>query len=552
MRGVRVLYVDDDPQFAELVARRLTRARDDFEVATTTDAAAAMDRLESDPFDCVVSDYQMPGRNGLELHADVEERHPSLPFILYTSKGSEKIASEAVSAGVTDYLQKKMGSGQYDLLANRIENAVESARSKRRAANQRRINDVASRINRALVRQSTRTDIESRVCDIFSDSDPYRFAWIGDVDPDTRHVEPRAWAGVEEGYLDSITVTADERPTGRGPAGVAVRERRIAVAQSEDDEFSPWREEALERGYRSVAAAPLEYDDEFYGVLLLYADRTDAFDAEERSLLGVVADDIAHAIDATETRGELRREREFITQTLNSLEDVFYVIGHDGRLERWNDTLREITGYTDDELDGMHAVDFFVSADRDDVGDAIEEVLETGRARVTATTVAEDGREIPMELTGARLEGSDGRLLGLAGIGRDITERREREARLEAERDRFERLFEYAGDAIAYCVFDGDDPIITDVNPAFERTFGYDAETAVGRSLDDLVVPAEQREMGRRISRRTKAGEHVTVDIVRETVDGPRPFRHQSIPFEMDGETHQHAIYTDMTEQADD
>ncbi|MFB6353443.1 MAG: PAS domain S-box protein, partial [Halobacteriales archaeon] len=71
------------------------------------------------------SDYEMPGRNGIEFLETVRETHPELPFILYTGKGSEEVASDAISAGVTDYIQKEGGTDQYAILANKIANAVE-------------------------------------------------------------------------------------------------------------------------------------------------------------------------------------------------------------------------------------------------------------------------------------------------------------------------------------------------------------------------------------------------------------------------------------------
>jgi len=61
----------------------------------------------------------------------VREDYPDLPFVLYTGKGSEEIASEAISAGVTDYLEKEGGTAQYTLLYNRILNAVERYRTER-------------------------------------------------------------------------------------------------------------------------------------------------------------------------------------------------------------------------------------------------------------------------------------------------------------------------------------------------------------------------------------------------------------------------------------
>lgn len=66
----------------------------------------------------------MPGINGIEYLEAVREDYPNLPFILYTGEGSEAVASEAISAGVTEYLQKESGTSHYEVLANRIRNAV--------------------------------------------------------------------------------------------------------------------------------------------------------------------------------------------------------------------------------------------------------------------------------------------------------------------------------------------------------------------------------------------------------------------------------------------
>lgn len=130
LTSIRVVHVDDEPGFAELVSKHLTRQDDTFEVHTATGPAAGLDLLETFDVDCVVSDYDMPNRNGIEFLADVRADYPELPFILYTGKGSEEVASEAISAGITDYLQKQPGSDQYTVLANRIRNAVESYRSR--------------------------------------------------------------------------------------------------------------------------------------------------------------------------------------------------------------------------------------------------------------------------------------------------------------------------------------------------------------------------------------------------------------------------------------
>ncbi|WP_255195039.1 PAS domain-containing response regulator [Halorarius litoreus] len=124
--AVHVLHVEDDADFGVLTRAALTA--EGFHVETATDSDAGLAYLDDHPVDCVVSDYNMPDRNGLELLGIVRDRYGDLPFILFTGRGSEEIASDAISSGVTDYLQKGRGSEQYQLLANRIQNAVERHR----------------------------------------------------------------------------------------------------------------------------------------------------------------------------------------------------------------------------------------------------------------------------------------------------------------------------------------------------------------------------------------------------------------------------------------
>ncbi|MFC3478910.1 response regulator [Halobacterium litoreum] len=125
---VTVLHVDDEPGFTELVAEFLEREAESLSVRTATAAEDALDALDAECVDCIVSDHDMPGMTGLELLEAVREDHPDFPFILFTGKGSEEIASRAISAGVTDYLQKQGGTEQYAILANRVLNTVRIAR----------------------------------------------------------------------------------------------------------------------------------------------------------------------------------------------------------------------------------------------------------------------------------------------------------------------------------------------------------------------------------------------------------------------------------------
>jgi PAS domain S-box-containing protein len=125
-----VLHVDDEPSITALVQDFLERQNERLDVETAHRAEEALERLGNDGIDCIVSDYDMPGLDGIEFLRSVRSRSGELPFILYTGKGSEQVASEAISAGATDYIQKQSGTDHYTLLSNRIQNAVGQYRAR--------------------------------------------------------------------------------------------------------------------------------------------------------------------------------------------------------------------------------------------------------------------------------------------------------------------------------------------------------------------------------------------------------------------------------------
>ncbi|KAA9397062.1 response regulator [Haloarcula sp. CBA1130] len=131
--NIRTLVVDDSDFFAEMTADTLTQQHGIESVAANS-AMEALERLDGGGFDCVVSDYEMPEMDGLELLEEIRETNPSIPFILLTGRGDEETASAAIAAGVADYLLKLevVEDKQYGRLANRIENVVSQERTRKK------------------------------------------------------------------------------------------------------------------------------------------------------------------------------------------------------------------------------------------------------------------------------------------------------------------------------------------------------------------------------------------------------------------------------------
>jgi PAS domain S-box-containing protein len=130
LSGIRVLHVDHETGDAEGAAGMLERENDRLAVETAASVREGLDRLPDGQPDCVVASYELPGTNGVEALESVREDRPELPFVIFTDAGSEEIASAAISAGVSEYLERTPGAGQYGVLADRIVTAVKRHRAR--------------------------------------------------------------------------------------------------------------------------------------------------------------------------------------------------------------------------------------------------------------------------------------------------------------------------------------------------------------------------------------------------------------------------------------
>jgi len=171
---------------------------------------------------------------------------------------------------------------------------------------------------------------------------------------------------------------------------------------------------------------------------------------------------------------QLRKERALTESIFAALPDMFYAFDQHGQFFRWNDRLSEVTGYADEEIESMHPAEFFPTEERETISKSIAKVF----AQDTAVTVeaqikTKDGERIPYELTGAELTDETGESLGLVGIGRDISERKQRQRRFEAV---FNNTYQSTG------LMEPDGTLI-EVNETALEFIDLDCEEVIGKKV---------------------------------------------------------------------
>jgi hypothetical protein len=110
--NARILIVDDDRVILELAS--IILRSDGYGVRTAGNGILALNLLAEEPFDLVLLDFMMPGKDGLEVLQEIKHNFPDIAVIIFTGMGSENIAVNAMKAGAADYIIKPFRN--HDLL----------------------------------------------------------------------------------------------------------------------------------------------------------------------------------------------------------------------------------------------------------------------------------------------------------------------------------------------------------------------------------------------------------------------------------------------------
>jgi len=493
---IAVLAVTADPAFATDCRERLSETGS-VQVTTETTVEMALGHLTSgERIDCVVSDHDLPDTDGIALLEAVRVQRPTLPFVLFTDGGDERVASRAISLDVTEYLVRDVEADQWGRLRGLIENAVAVHRQRQRL-----------------------TDTETRVRTLL-DSVPDAIAVV----------QNGRFAYANRAAVDLFGVASRDEIVGQ-PA------ETVLGSDGETDPAAALS--TIEAGQRTLreTECTLPRSD---GTVPVELTATHVEWENESAAMFV----------AREITGRRQRERdlELKTRAIESAPIGITIADAsqpDNPMVYVNEWFQRITGYEEEECLGRNCR-FLQGPDTDPetVAEMRTAIDDERPVTVEVRNYRRDGTGFWNRVTVAPVRDGDGEVTHYVGFQEDVTDRKESEHELR----QFRRVVEAAGHAIYITEPDG---TITYVNPALERITGYDAETAVGRDPSIFSSGEMPDSYYERLWKTVSGGDVWEEEILDRRRSGELYHAHQTIaPVLEDGEVAAFvAIQTDVSDQ---
>ncbi|MDD2913695.1 MAG: PAS domain S-box protein [Gallionella sp.] len=280
-------------------------------------------------------------------------------------------------------------------------------------------------------------ELLSATCKLVVETGGYRMAWVGFAEHDpAKNVRPVARYGSDNGYLDSANISWADTDRGRGPIGIAIRSGVTQVNQNflTNPSLVLWRDAALARGYQSSIALPLRCGEQTFGTINIYSAAPDAFNANEVILLKELADNLAWGITALRTRAQrklaemqLEDERTRLRTLVQTIPDLVWLKDCEGVYISCNPQMERLYGTMEKDIVGKTDYDFADAALADHFRQKDREAMAAGRPSINEewVTFPDNGQRVLLETIKAPVRDEAGKLLGVMGIARDITGRKQ-------------------------------------------------------------------------------------------------------------------------------
>lgn len=437
---IRVLHVDDEPALLK-VAKQCLEMQGPFQVDTASSVEEALAKLEKEQYDAVVSDYQMPGKDGLEFLRELRQKGMGIPFVIFTGKGKEEVAVKAWNLGADHYVNK---NGDPEIVYCELAHCLQSSVEKHAAE---------ARTRETILR--LQTIYQNAVEGISYVSTEENLVFVNKAFADI--------LGCEQGQLKGMNLRKFVDDKSWAKIRSETERRRQGEAGRYEVMFR--RSDGTVRNVL-VSGAPLfDQDGRFAGTVGIVLDITEQKKAEE-------------ALRESEAK-----YRALVEQ---SLRGIVVAQGPAPHLVFANATMSKMLGYTPEELTSLSPEQIVTLVHPDDrdlffgrFKDRLEEKSVPSTCEVRG--VRKDGTVIWVELSSARIvyNGQP----AVQATFTDITDRKNAEETAKESEEKWLSLVGMVPDGIVTLDLKG---VITSVNDAFLRLTGYTKEEIVGKHFAKL------------------------------------------------------------------
>ncbi|MBI3965005.1 MAG: PAS domain S-box protein [Chloroflexi bacterium] len=370
----------------------------------------------------------------------------------------------------------------------------ERKRVEQKLARLDRLYTVLREINEVIARVRDRNLLLVEACRIAVEQGQLRLAWICLIEGEEPTLRPAAHFGADFDHVAQFCITRRDEPLGQGVTGTAVRLERTDVCNDveRDGRIMPWRELALQLGYRSGAAFPLRQGDVVIGALTVLAREVGFFDADEIMVLERLAANLSFALERIAQDEQLRFQKALLEAQSEASLDGICVVSSDREIISTNRRFAEMWELPPEimqtrsgapvrrrQLELVATPEAFAA--RTESHYASEDAIETDQVELKNGNV--------YERYTAPVRGADGTCYGRVWYLRDVTLRRQREEQLRASEMRFRHLFDEA--PVGYHELDTDGRI-SRVNMTELKMLGYEEAEMLGQPVWTFLVDQEE------------------------------------------------------------
>lgn len=486
---MKILFVDDEPDILEQSRIFLSKEDGRLEIETSTSAEEALNLLNKEEYDAIVSDYQMPEIDGLDFLRIVRgERESDIPFIIFTGKGREEVAMEALNLGADRYLQKGGDpKSQYGVLAQAIVQEVNHWISERRARELEALRSTVRNINQILTKSRSIENASKEICETLLENKGYLDISINLQENSI--IRPIASCGSHEMKEWELRLVEDqELELQEGPEcfkKVLDSNEELIIERKEKSDYCQKCKYCLYDKDHASVKIPINLDDR--KIILSLCLRIGRLDDDELKLIRELAYDIQQGFKRMEIEEKLNESEEKYRTLFNQSINGIYLHDINGRILDVNEKACKQSGYAREELLKMTVFDLHPN-EKDTMNMSKNKILrqwsEWGLEEshsIRAEHQRKDGTIYPVQVSAGIVRYNDKNRI--IAIVQDITERNKFEDELREKHRQLETLFSSLP-GMAFRCLTNENWTIKLVSEGCKEIFGYDPEELI----DDKVI----------------------------------------------------------------